>query len=154
MERFRRTIEVVSALFFGLVAVITLAAATSRVTFSLGLPDAYEFACLAQGIAILWGISIATYDGKHVTVDLLYEKLSRRGRAWMDIVAALVTAIFLGLLAWMTMLRGIESLSSGLTTNELRIPIGPFWILGGAGLVAASLLGAVRVFNLVTEARK
>src|SRR5690606_24775944 len=97
------------------------AAATSRVTFSLNLPDAYEFACLAQGVAILWGIALASYDGRHVTVDLLYEKFGPTGRAVMDICATAVTTVFLGFLGWMSLIRGFEAVSSGLTTNELRV---------------------------------
>lgn len=154
MDGFRRGIEVISALFFALVAVITLAAALSRMTFSLRLPDAYEFACMAQGVAILWGIAVATHDGRHVTVDLLYEKMRPRARAWMDVVATAITAVFLAFVAWMTVIRGLESVRSGLTTNELRVLVGPFWLLAGAGLVAAAFLAAARVVKLMAKVWK
>jgi len=149
MNKFRRLIEIAAAFFFGCVALITLAAAMSRTTLSVGLPDAYELACMAQGIAILWGIAIAVFDGKHVSVDLLYERLLATGRRWMDVVATVIIAIFLGFIAWMTITRALNSFSSGLTTNELRIMVGPFWLLASLGLVAAAFMAVARIAKLL-----
>ncbi len=148
MANLRRIIEVIAGLFFAFVAIITLAAAASRVTFSLGLPDANEIARLAQGIAVLWGISVASFEGRHVTVDILYERLPKVGRWALDMFATLLVAIFLSVAAFMTMKRGIEAVETGLTTNELRILVGPFWLLAGAGLVAAALLTFIRAVYL------
>lgn len=153
MEAFRRTVEIAASLFFGLVALLTLAGAASRLTFSLRLPDAYELACLAQGIAILWGIAIATYDGRHITVDLLYERLNPLRQKLMNIMAMFVSAVFLAFTAYMTILRGIEAVQSGLATNELRILVGPFWLLAGAGMVAAAILATIRLVKMISELR-
>lgn len=149
MQRLRLSIEVIAGLFFGLVAIITLAAAVSRVTFSLGLPDANEIARLAQGIAVLWGIALASYDGRHVTVDILYERLSAGRRKAIDLIATLIVTICLGVVSYMTLIRGIEAFNRGLTTNELRILIGPFWLVAGVGLVAAALLAGIRFISIL-----
>lgn len=149
MDKVRKTIEVVAGMFFAFVAVITLLGAASRLLPDIALPDGNEIARTAQGIAVLWGIAVASFDGRHVSVDILYEKLFPKGRKALDLFGTGVVALFMTLAAYKTIGRGIEAMNSGLTTNELRIALGPYWLLAAIGLGAAALLTLVRFIYIL-----
>ncbi|MBZ9559156.1 MULTISPECIES: TRAP transporter small permease subunit [unclassified Modicisalibacter] len=105
------------------------------------------------GILTLLGGTYALHHDSHVRVDLVYQKLSPRGRAVIDILGHLVFLIpFCLLVAWlskhfvmMSYLSGEHSNYGGLTDRYLikaMLPIGlVFLALGALGQVLHNLAG-------------
>lgn len=149
--RLNRWIEVTAAGFLAVVTLLTLAAVVIRYAFNGSLPDAFDLACLAQGITILWGMALATYEGRHITVDIVFEQLGAAWQRRIDIAATFISLVFLALVAWMSIGRALESQVSGLSTNELRIPVWPFWLLAALGLAASVLMAAMRLHVLAKD---
>lgn len=56
-------------------------------------------------------------DEDHVRLDLIYEKLTVRGKAWADAFTVWIMIAFLGILLW----GGISSLQYSIETNQ-RLP--------------------------------
>lgn len=149
LHKIRSWIETAAAGFLAAVTLITLAAVIARYVFNRNLPDAYDAAVLAQAIAILWGIALTTFDGRHITVDIVFEQLRAKARRRMDLVATFISLVFLSLVAWMSLARALESQVSGLSTSQLRVPVWPFWTLAALGLAASVLTAAIRIYFLL-----
>ena len=130
MSLLTRAVDLISGLLLALIALTTFGEATLRYLFAIQIPDAYTLAGYAQAIALFWGICSATYAGRHITVDLLWEFLGRNGRRVVDVVAALFSAIFLGALAWMLIAKVQRAHDSFEMTSVLHWPIWPFIAAG------------------------
>ena len=78
MDRFIDTIELIAAIFVGIVAADTFLIVVLRYFFSIGIPDSYDFGQLLLGILIFWGIAATSYRGAHITVDLVWANASPR----------------------------------------------------------------------------
>src|SRR3954466_5983610 len=85
MDRFIDTIELVAAFFVGIVAADIFISVLLRYSFSVQIPDAYDFGRLLLGILIFWGIAATSYRGTHITVDLVWSAASRRYQRVCDV---------------------------------------------------------------------
>src|SRR6476646_7361673 len=89
-DRFIDTIEMIAALFVGVVATDVFISITLRYFFSYSIPDSYDFGRLLLGILIFWGIGATSYRGTHITVDLLWANVGQKLQRMIDIFATLV----------------------------------------------------------------
>src|SRR5437879_13497161 len=92
MDRFIDTIEIIAAIFVGLVAANIFIAVLLRNVFSTAIPDAYNFGQFLLGILIFWGIAATSYRGTHITVDLVWANSGPRMHRFIDV---LVTPVLL-----------------------------------------------------------
>jgi TRAP-type C4-dicarboxylate transport system permease small subunit len=90
MDRFIDTIELIAAIFVGIVAVDTFLIVMLRYFFNVGIPDSYDFGQLLLGILIFWGIAATSYRGTHITVDLVWAQVGPRWKRAIDVFATLV----------------------------------------------------------------
>ena len=90
MNRFIDGIELIAAVFVGIVAADIFISVMLRYFFSVQIPDAYDFGRLLLGILIFWGIAATSYRGTHITVDLVYASVSPRWQRIIDVFATLV----------------------------------------------------------------
>lgn len=146
MNRLIAAIETVAALFLLAIALLTAANVTLRGVFAVQIPDWFDGSKLLLGIALFWGIAVATWQAGHICVDVLWEHLGRRGRLVLDLVAGAVTLAMLAPMAWMVW---DKVLSSGTqATTDLRLPITWFTGVAACGAVAAALLAVARLVAL------
>ena len=96
MDRFIDGIEMVAAIFVGLVAADIFISVLLRRFFAVTIPDGYDVGRLLLGILIFWGIAATSYRGAHITVDLVWEMASRRWRRRIDVFATLVLLLVVG----------------------------------------------------------
>src|SRR5450759_2693588 len=90
MDRVIDSIELVAAVFVGIVAADIFISVMLRHFFSVSIPDGYDFGRLLLGILIFWGIAATSYRGTHITVDLIWAAVGPRYRRLIDIFATLV----------------------------------------------------------------
>lgn len=73
---------------------------------------AFDFGSIAGQEAVLWihsmvfllGASVALRHAQHVRVDLVYQRLSPRGRAWVDLLGTVIFLLpFCALLLWISL---------------------------------------------------
>jgi TRAP-type C4-dicarboxylate transport system permease small subunit len=146
MKRILSATEMVAAFFLLLIALLTAGNVLLRDLFSIQIPDWFDGARMIQGIALFWGVALATYYGSHICVDALWEHLKPAGRRWLDIVATLITLAFLLPLAWMVWVKVAGTGTQG--TMDLRIPLWMFYSVAAVGTSVAVLLAMVRVVLL------
>ncbi len=146
MKRVLSAIETMAALSLLLIAVLTAGNVLLRYAFSVQIPDWFDGSRMLQGIALFWGIALATYYGTHICVDLLWEALQPAGQRRVDMIGTAVTAAFLMPMAWMVWVKVGGTGSQG--TMDLRLPLQWFYGAAAVGACVAALLALVRLVHL------
>ena len=75
-----------------------------------------EFVQFTLAAYYFMGGAMTLKDEDHVRMDLLYERLSERGKAWLDAVTIFCLLFYLGVLLW----GSISSLIYAIETGERR----------------------------------
>ncbi len=151
MERFVRMVEGTAGLLLLTVALATFATVILRKLFNYSPPDWFDLAQLLLGISIFWGIASACYRNGHILVDLLWEFLSSRGRRILDITATSILLVFMAALTLMLADAIRDTAAGNVLTMELKLPVWPFYVLAGAGILAGTILTAVRLVRLCSR---
>ena len=144
MQRLLSAVQTTAAIFLLLIALLTAGNVLLRDLFAVQIPDWYDGSKLLMGIALFWGIALASYHGSHICVDLLWEHLGPRGKRWLDLVAGSITVAFLAPMAWMVWAKVLTSGTQA--TTDLRLPLVWFTGVAAAGGVAAVALALLRLF--------
>src|SRR5216683_985782 len=90
MDRVIDAIELLAAVFVGIVAADIFVSVMLRYFFSTSIPDSYDFGRLLLGILIFWGIAATSYRGAHITVDLVWANVNERWQRYVDVFATLI----------------------------------------------------------------
>jgi TRAP-type C4-dicarboxylate transport system permease small subunit len=151
MDRFIDGIELIAAIFVGVVAADIFISVLLRKFFSVSIPDSYDVGRLLLGILIFWGIAATSYRGTHITVDLVWSAAGPRLRRVIDVFATLV---LLGVVSVQTYtlfdkVRGTRA--DGVLTFDLNQPVWPYFAVAWLGDVSAVLLIAVRTYRLIVQ---
>lgn len=146
MKRLLSAVETMAALTLLLVAVLTAGNVLLRYTFSMQIPDWFDGSQMLQGIAMFWGIALATYYGTHIGVDIVWEYLEPANQRRVDLLATAVTVAFLVPLAWMVWVKVAGTGSQG--TTDLRLPLQWFYSVAAVGASVAALLALVRLLQI------
>src|SRR5277367_4351579 len=151
MDRFIDAIELIAALFVGLVAADTFISVLLRYFFNLAIPDAYDFGRLLLGILIFWGIAATSYRGTHITVDLLYANVGPRFQRFIDVFATLVLLFVVSVQTYTLYDKVWTTRADHVLTFDLRLPVWPFFLVAWLGDVSAVLLIAIRTYRLIFQ---
>jgi TRAP-type C4-dicarboxylate transport system permease small subunit len=149
MDRFIDGIELIAAIFVGLVAADIFISVLLRYFFSISIPDSYDFGRLFLGILIFWGIAATSYRGAHITVDLVWANVGARAQRAIDVFATLVL-LFVVTVQTITLFDKVATTyADNVLTFDMRLPTWPFFAIAWAGDVSAVLLIAIRTYRLV-----
>ncbi len=151
MDRFIDGIELLAAIFVGIVAADIFVSVLLRKFFSVSIPDSYDFGRMLLGILIFWGIAATSYRGTHITVDLVWSAAGPRLKRAIDVFA---TLILLGVVTTQTIMLFDKvrlTRADNVLTYDLNLPVWPFFAVAWLGDVSAVLLIAVRTFRLITR---
>jgi len=151
MDRFIDGIELLAAIFVGIVAVDIFVSVLLRKFFSVSIPDSYDFGRLLLGILIFWGIAATSYRGTHITVDLVWSVASPRWKRAIDVFATLVLLFVVTTQTIMLFDKVRLTRDDHVLTYDLNLPVWPFFAVAWLGDVSAVLLIAVRTFRLITR---
>jgi len=151
MDRFVRMVEGTAGVLLLTVALTTFATVILRKFFNYSPPDWFDLAQLMLGISIFWGIASACYRNRHILVDLLWEFLSARGRRVLDITATAILLVFMAAFTLMLADAIRDTAAANVLTMELKLPVWPFHVLAGAGILAGTMLTAVRLVRLCSR---
>jgi TRAP-type C4-dicarboxylate transport system permease small subunit len=149
MDRFIDGIELVAAIFVGLVAADVFITVVLRSTLSWSIPDSYDFGRMLLGILIFWGIAATSYRGTHITVDLIWANVGPKFRRVIDVFATLVLLFVVTVQTWTLFDKVATTRADNVLTFDLNLPTWPFFALAWAGDVSAVLLIAVRTYRLI-----
>ena len=149
MDRFIDSIELLAAIFVGIVAADIFISVLLRKFFSVSIPDSYDFGRMLLGILIFWGIAATSYRGTHITVDLVWTAASPRYKRFIDVFATLVLLLVVAVQTWTLFDKVRLTYYDHVLTYDLHLPTWPFFAVAWLGYVSAVLLIAVRTYRLV-----
>ena len=151
MEFIVRVVERIAGMFLGLVALLVFLSVVLRYGFSINLPDAFDLSQYLQGIAIMWGLAVATHRGGHIVVDIVWEAAGPLGKRAIDIFARAITTAFFASLAYWLFARLPGFIASGRITTELGLPIWPFYLAASIGVLACVVVSLIALFQSATR---
>jgi TRAP-type transport system small permease protein len=149
MDRFIDGIELVAALFVGLVAADIFFSVLLRYFFSYTIPDSYDFGRMLLGILIFWGIAATSYRGTHITVDLVWTVAGPKARRWIDVFATSVLLFVVAVQTVTLFAKVRDTYAANVLTYDLHWPTWPFLAVAWLGDVSAVLLIAIRTWRLI-----
>ena len=149
MDRVIDSIELLAAVFVGIVAADIFISVLLRHFFSVSIPDGYDFGRLLLGILIFWGIAATSYRGTHITVDLVWAAVGPKYKRLIDIFATLVLLFVVTVQTTMLLDKVRGTLEDHVLTYDLGLPTWPFFAVAWAGDVSAVVLIAVRTYRLI-----
>lgn len=148
-DRFINTIEWLAAIFVGVVALNIFVNVLLRKLFSTSIPDYYDFGRMLLGILIFWGIAATSYRGGHITVDLIWSSVGKKGKRWIDVFATVVLLFVVTVQTAMLFDKVRATYVDHVLTYDMNIPTWPFYAVAWIGDVCAVLLIAIRTWRLV-----
>jgi len=151
MDWFIDAIEMIAAIFVGMVAADIFIAVLLRYFFSFQIPDSYDFGQLLLGILIFWGIAATSYRGTHITVDLIWANVAPRWQRVIDVFATLVLLFVVTAQTYTLFDKVVSTYHANVLTFDLRLPTWPFFAVAWLGDVSAVLLIAVRTYRLIFQ---
>ncbi|MGE0284407.1 MAG: TRAP transporter small permease subunit [Parvibaculaceae bacterium] len=130
-----------------MIAVLLLDAITRNV-IRMPLHWCVEFAQFTLAAYYFMGGAMTLKDNNHVRMDLLYDRVSERGKHWIDLVTVACLIFYLGVL----LIGGISSLQYAIATNETRFSIwNPSMVPIKALMVACIVLMLLQSFSLAIK---
>ena len=150
MDRFIDGIELVAALFIGVVAADVFFTVSLRY-FGIDIPDSYDFGMMLLAILIFWGIGATSYRGTHITVDLVWANVGPKWQRAIDVFATLVLLFVVAVQTYTLFDKVVSTYQSNVLTFDLRLPTWPFFLVAWLGDVSAVLLIAVRTYRLIFQ---
>src|SRR4030088_2779282 len=149
MDRFIDTIELIAAIFVGIVAANIFIAVLLRNLCSTAIPDSYNIGQYLLGILIFWGIAATSYRGTHITVDLVWANTGPGIKRGIDVFATLVLLFVVTVQTYTLFDKVATTRIDNVLTFELHLPVWPFFAVAWAGDVSAVLLIATRTYRLM-----
>jgi TRAP-type C4-dicarboxylate transport system permease small subunit len=70
-------------------------------------------------------------------------------RRAIDLFASTVSLIFMAAFAWMLLARFPAVQRAHQLTSDLKLPIWPFYAIAAIGIVAAAVVGLIRLIELI-----
>src|SRR5579883_824283 len=151
MDGFIDAIELIAAVFVGIVAADIFLSVFLRYLFSVSIPDGYDFGRLLLGILIFWGIAATSYRGTHITVDLGWELAGPKGKRVIDVFATLMLFFVVSVQTIMLFDKVVATKAEHLVTYDLHLPTWPFYLAAWLGDVSAVILIGIRTYRLITR---
>ena len=154
MDKFIDNIELVAAVFVGIVAADIFISVLLRACCRIQIPDSYDFGRLLLGILIFWGIAATSYRGAHISVDLLWSSANKRWQRIIDVFATLVLLFVVTTQTIMLFDKVRTTFNDNVLTYDLHLPTWPFFAIAWMGDVSAVVLIAIRTWRLVFNPEK
>ena len=149
MERIVLWVERIAGASLAAVALLVFVAVVLRDVAQMNLPDSFDFSRYLQGIAIFWGLAVATYRNAHILVDVVYEVAREPARRAIDLFGTTVSTTFLTVFAFMLVSRLPSVIAERQVTSDLGLKVWPFYAIAAIGVVAAAAVGLIRLVKLV-----
>ncbi|TGG91460.1 TRAP transporter small permease [Natronospirillum operosum] len=149
LNGFATWVERIASVFLAAVTSLVFVSAAARYLWGAPILDAHAFASLMLGVALLWGLSSASWRDEHISVDLLYMGFPPAMKRIVDILGQMLILIFVGLFCWM-LLKHVGSVrDAGQVTVDTRTAVWPFYLMAWLGVAAAVMLIVARLWLLV-----
>jgi len=144
-------IKLIAGVSMIFVTLFVFVSVLGRYFFNAPIPETNDLGRLVLGIAMMFGIAIGFLDGKHITMDTFWLSLGKKGKAVLDVFAAVTTLVAVGVMSWMMFERTMDTYRAGEATFDLRWPIWMFYSGAVLGAVCATFFAAVFLYKVIKK---
>lgn len=118
-----------------------------RALFKTTIFESFELSTYAFAIATAFGMAYALSTKAHIRIEVVYNALSLRLRAWLDVLSYAVLSMAAGVLLYWCAVTVLANAQSGARSNSalsvpLAIPQG-LWLAGLAWFAMVAVIGTV-----------
>ncbi len=138
------------ALYLGMGWVLVMMLVTTldvagRYFLSRPLPGAIELGQIMLAVFGILGMAYTHFSGANVKVTMLTRLFGPRVQSALEVLAGVLCLQVMLMLTWYGGVTAMAELSTGTTTDHLKIPIYPlYWLLSvGAGLLSLVILSRI-----------
>lgn len=149
-----RVIEDIAAIFLAIVTALTFVSVMLRYFFAWAIPDTFDITSQLLAILIFWGLAGTGYRGEHITVDLLFGMVGKKGKRILDIFSNALTTFAIFWLTVMVYVKVMDTKADNILTFDLHQPVWIYYLLAWFGLVAAVVLMLARLYWLIADPSK
>jgi TRAP-type mannitol/chloroaromatic compound transport system permease small subunit len=149
VDRLSTWVGRISALSIFVVILAVLYEVVSRTAFDNATLWSNETTVYVSAVAYLIGGGYALAHRRHVRIDLIYDRLSHRAQAWLDLFTFVFFILYVGALIWVGTTMGWTSYLQGESTGTPWNP--PIWPVKLAIPIAGALLLLQGIANLLRD---
>ena len=124
---------------------LTVADIIGRSAFNRPVAGTVELTSLALVVVVYVALAHSEDMGDHITIDLIYERVGRRAKLFLDIFSDLLTIVIVALISFQLYHFGLRNLASGAETPVRDWPFWPFVFVASLGAALYALSTVVRV---------
>ena len=99
-----------------------------RVPWSAGT---YELAELLMSLISCLGLAYCWYKGGHVRIELVLDRLGPKGKAFLDMMASILTLAFISAIGWRILVLAVNAIQRSEETDIIKLPVGLFMFVFG-----------------------
>ena len=118
------------------------------------LTGSYEIIEFMMTILVPFGIVFCAHKMEHVTVDIIFDLLSKRIQLFVNCISSLIVLFLFTLVAWQNIIFISETYESRFTSSILYIPKYPFVGAVAVGFVAFCLVLLLDFLKALLETTK
>ncbi|MBT5047927.1 MAG: TRAP transporter small permease [Rhodospirillaceae bacterium] len=119
---------------------LTVYAVIMRYVFNAPVLWALDYGRVGLVIVTFAGLAHCGWTGGHIAVDFVGSFAPPAALRVSDTFIRLICAVLIGLMAWQGFEQGLDALEMGEGTNEVEIPLFPFFLVVAVGCASYSIV--------------
>ena len=153
-----KTIKLINQflLYIAMIALATMMLLTvsdvfMRFTFSrpiTGTPEIIEYMMV---FVVFLGLGWCALQGRHILVELVVSRFSKKVQITVDIITYLAGLLLCLVMSWQTFLECLLQKRLGYTSQFLKVPTFPFYIVIAVGFAIFFIVITTLLFERVAE---
>ena len=128
---------------------LTVYAVVMRYVFNAPILWALDVARVGLVVLVFFGLAYCGLTGGHIAVDFLSVFVPPCIVQISDVVIRSICVVLIGTMAWQAVLQGLDAIEMGEGTNELEIPLFPFFAVVAVGSVTYCIVLIIQVARAV-----
>ncbi len=138
---------VLGGLVLTVITLMTCASLIGRNTIGKTIQGDFELTGLAAGAAIALFMPLCQYKRGNIIVDFFTAKASDATNAGLDRLGALMVGLLMALLAWRTLVGGLNAFKTNATSMMMGFPEWTVYTLIVPGLALTAVIGFVQALK-------
>ena len=140
-----RHLAIVAGVTLLLLMLLTVYAVVMRYIFNAPILWALDIGRMGLVVLVFFGLAYCGLTGGHIAVDFLGVFATSRVVQISDVIIRSVCVVLIGLMAWQAMQQGFDAIEMGEGTNELEIPLSPFFAVVAFGSITYCIVLMIQV---------
>ena len=129
-----RRLDMIAAMAIFVMMSLTCVDVFLRYFFRKPIPGTYEIVALLGAVAVAFAMAHTSVEKGHVAVSLIVQLFPKRLQGIIESIISVFGIILFGLIAWQSVLYGVDCQRSGEVSMTLQLPFYP--IIYGVALCA------------------